>query len=72
MPVVLVPNVKAQSPRLTIGLPAGSCNVPKGFPLVASKALILPSPKLPTSKAFAKVPKLGGAIVLMPHRADLR
>src|SRR5580704_6720962 len=49
---------------LTIGLPEGSCSVPRRFPLVTSKALILPSLKFPTSKALAKVPKLGGAIAI--------
>ena len=37
-------------------------------PVAGSKALILPSPKLPTSSALLKVPKLAGAIV-MPQGA---
>src|SRR5689334_9602855 len=67
----LRPNVRAQSPGITMVLPGvpkipdvpePSCRGPRNAPVVVSKALITPSPKFPTSRLLANLPKVAGAI----------
>jgi hypothetical protein len=63
---LVVPNSKAQSPSITIGVPPESDKVPRKAPVLILKALMVPSPKLPTSRAWLNVPKFAGALA-MPH-----
>jgi hypothetical protein len=57
-----------QSPGVAIGVLPASLSVPSAVPAAASKALILPSPKLPISSALLNVPKSAGASAI-PHGA---
>ena len=59
----LLRNWRAQRPLFTIGLPFRSERTPRKAPVVGSKALILPSPKLPTSRSLLNCPKPAGARV---------
>src|ERR1700688_2759569 len=59
-----LPNVRPQRPEMEIGTPEPSCNAPRNRPLRGSNALIVPSPKLPTSRDPAKSPKVAGATVI--------
>src|ERR1700674_1086046 len=60
------PNVSAQSPSLTRGLPSGPDSAPSQWPVFGSNALITPSSKLPIRMSLANLPKLAGAIA-RPH-----
>ncbi len=63
-----LPNVRPHSPSLTMALPVESFTEWMNAPVLMSKPLILPSPKLPTSSAPLSVPKLAGATA-MPQGA---
>ena len=59
-----LPKAIPHRPSIAIAAPAGLVNVPRDAPVTGSNALILPSPKLPTSSALLNVPKSAGAIAI--------
>jgi len=65
-PVAAVPKVRPHSPSMAIGRPCAPRSVPRKRPENGSYALMRPLPKLPTSSAPPKRPKLAGATV-RPH-----
>src|SRR5919201_4630049 len=61
------PNCNAQTPGMTIGLPLASVTLPRNSPESKSKALIEPSPKLPTKSALSNAPKRSNGAHAIPH-----
>ena len=51
-----LPNARPHSPSRTSGVPVPLLSVPRNAPLVGLKALIVPSPKLPTSRSLPNGP----------------
>src|ERR1035441_3592172 len=65
-PLPPLPTYRDHRPGSTMLLPLGSCKVPWNAPVVGSYALIMPSPKLPTSRVPANLPNVAGAMA-RPH-----
>src|ERR1019366_4468374 len=65
-PLPPLPTYRAHRPGSTMLLPLGSCSVPWNAPVAGSYALIMPSPKLPTSRVPANLPNVAGAMA-RPH-----
>ena len=61
MPITPLPKRSAHRPLTLIGLPSLFFSVPWKAPVRGSKALIAPSPKLPTSRSPLNGPKCRGA-----------
>src|SRR5437870_8113130 len=57
-------NARTQRPSMTMEFPEESDSAPRDLPLIKSKALIVPSPKLPTSNEPPNFPKLPGATTI--------
>src|ERR1019366_8975463 len=65
-PLPPLPKYRAHRRGSTMLLPLGSCKVPWNAPVAGSYALIMPSPKLPTSRLLANLPNVAGAMA-RPH-----
>src|SRR5207247_8737427 len=60
----LLPKAMPHNPSIVITSPLGVRSWPRGAPLMASNALIVPSPKFPTRRLLQNSPKTDGAIAI--------